>query len=161
MKKKTGWIILSCVGFVLLVGAVYLAPQLFQRTTAQNESKAGPAAGVGTRGDAPAETLLPNDELPQRDYDLGGTVSRVKDNSIFIEPAFMEGEAEIVVTQDTKIYMLAGRDVIQDGKDGSPLVYRYKLQPMTIDELVNNDILSIWAEKRGDRYIAEVIRVLR
>jgi hypothetical protein len=162
MNKKVLWIIAGVVGLAILAGAAFLAPRLFHPVSAEGKSSAGAAGPAGMKRGGPVvnETELPAEELPQRDYDLSGTVSRIKDNSIFIEPAFQEGEAEIVVTQDTKIYLLAGRITVNEGKDGAPAVYRPKLDLVTMNDLVFNDILSVWAEKRGDRYIAEVIRVL-
>lgn len=165
MKKKSMTIVFGVLGLIVLAGAAFMAPRLFSQSMEKSSSNSASAASEGKGGKASVReievTRLPVDGIPQRDYELAGTVSRVKDNSIFIEPAFLdESEVEIVVTQDTKIFLYIGEDTISEDQDGNPTVTQMKVEPITIDDLVNNDILSVWAEKRGDRYIAEAIRVL-
>jgi len=158
MKKKLTIIILGVVGLALLAGAAFMAPRLFN----QNTKTGGPAGGKGSAGDRSASmTVVPADELPKTDYNLAGMVTRVKDNTIFISPAFLdESEVEVVVDQDTKIYLILGQYTIDQAADGSWTEVQDKLKIITVKDVVENDILSIWSDKRGDRYIAQYIRVL-
>ena len=165
MKKKVTIIVLAVIGLALLAAAAFMVPHLF---SSQNAQAGGPAAvagsdgGKGGPGDRFANvTVVPSDELPKTDYNLAGMVTRVKDNSIFISPAFLdENEVEVVVSADTKIYLYQGQDTVDQAADGSWSEVQDKLEPITVKDVVENDILSVWADKRGDRYIAQYIRVL-
>ncbi len=118
MKKKGLPIILGIIGLAVLAGAAFLAPRLFNKNiNAQGPVAANGSAPAGASGKPmmPVETVLPAEELPQRDYELAGTVNSVKDNSIFVAPSVYMGvmgpdakEMEVVVTKDTKIYLDAG-----------------------------------------------------
>jgi hypothetical protein len=170
MKKKTISITLGVLGLAVLAGAAFLAPRLFNSNAAKqgqySEGVAGPAGGKG-KPRMPVETVLPAEGQPKSSPELSGTVNSVKDNSIFVEPSDYMGvmqpngkEMEVVVTKDTKIYLYAGMQTISEAKDGQSAVTQTKLDPITINDLVENDILSIWGNKRGDRFIADVIQVL-
>ncbi len=152
MKTKIMPIVVAVIGLVLLASAAFLAPRLFNRNALASDQKMGDFANV---------TVMPPDELPYTNYDLAGEVTQVKDNSIFISPAFLnESEVEVVVNQDTKIYLYQGYKTIDQADDGSWSAVKSKLKIITVKDIVANDILSIWADKRGDRYIAKFISVL-
>ena len=165
MKKKVTIVVIAVIGLALLAGAAFLAPRLFSQ---QNAQAGGPAAVAGSEGSkgGPGDrfasmTVVPSDELPKTDYNLAGMVTRVKDNSIFISPAFLDkSEVEVVVSADTKIYLYQGQDTVDQAADGSWWEVQDKLELITVKDVVENDILSVWADKRGDRYIAQYIRVL-
>ena len=159
MKKKIITIAIGVVGLALLAAAAFLAPRLFSSNPDQSGAKPVAAGVKGSRGDGPIK--LPADELPKSDYDLAGQVIRVKDNSIFISPAFLDvDEVEVVVTPDTKIYLYDGEETISENADGTPATIKNKLLPITIKDLAVDDILSVWADQRGDRYIATYINAL-
>ena len=170
MKKKVLSIVLGVLVLAVLAGAALLAPRLFNKNpAAQGPGTVNGSVPEGVKGKSlmPVETVLPAEGLPKRDYELAGTVNLVKDNSIFVDPSVYMGimdpsekEMEVVVTKDTRIYLYAGMETIHEAKDGAPAVKQMKLESITINDLVGNDILSIWGNKRGDRFIAEVIRVM-
>jgi hypothetical protein len=161
MKMKTKMkimpIVAVVIGLVLLASAAFLAPRLFNRNILASD----PGGKGGKMGDFSNVTVMPPDELPLTNYDLAGEVTQIKDNSIFISPAFLnEGEMEVVVNQDTKIYLYQGYETIDQAADGSWSEVKRKLEPITVKDIGVDDILSIWADKRGDRYIAKYISVL-
>lgn len=159
MNKNLRVIVIVILGLALLGGAAFVAARLLQNQTPASAVAPGPR-GKGQMGQQPTE--LPNDLLPKRDFEVAGTVSRVENNSIFIEPAFLDvPEVEVVVGPDTHIYLLDGLEVLAQDEQGNPTVVRTKLKEITIDDLQKDDILSIWADQRGERYNAQVIRVLR
>lgn len=165
MKKKVTIIVLAVIGLAILAVAAFMVPRLFSSQNAQaggSGAVAGPEGSKGGPEDRYASmTVVPSDELPKTDYNLAGIVTRVKDNSIFISPAFLdESEVEVVVNADTKIYLYQGQETIDQAADGSWWKVQDKLELITVKDVVENDILSVWADKRGDRYIAEYIRVL-
>jgi hypothetical protein len=157
MKKKVVTIVIAVIGLVLLTGAAFLAPQLFNL----NKQTGNSGGKGGAEGDFSNVTVMPAEELPNTNYDLAGMVTKVKDNIIFISPAFLdESEMEVVVNQDTKIFLFQGYKTIDKAADDSWSEVKHKLKLITVKDIVVDDILSVWADKRGDRYIAKFIRVL-
>jgi hypothetical protein len=150
MNKKI-WIgIVSIVSVALLGAAVYLAVIL-----------AGNRSGTALAGPG-YEVVLPT-QWPARGSDLEGLVVEVKDNSIFVKPAFKrEGgqqdypAVEVVVGSTTEIY----RDetdrqnpAIVDGR-----LY-FVLNPFALDQIRSGYVLNVWGARRGDRWIADVMIV--
>jgi hypothetical protein len=148
MNKKI-WIgIVSILGIALLGAAVYLAIIL-----------TGNRIGILSAG-ARYELILPT-QYPDRQSDVEGFVVEVKDNSIFVRPAFKrEGgqqdypPVEVVVGSTTEIY----RDetdrqhpIIVDGK------FEWVINPFALDQIEVGYVLNAWGARRGDRVVADVI----
>jgi hypothetical protein len=170
MSKKNILILGSCIlGVIVLAGAAYLATRLINQKGSAGAplAAAGEAAPDGKRM-VQGPTIVPSDLVPQRDPNVTGQVTSVKDNSIFVSVVVLEGvmdpkmqdlpPTEVVVTQDTKIYKSAGTERVTDA---SGKTMEKKIEELvTIDALGKDYIVNVWGEKRGDRYYADVITYL-
>jgi hypothetical protein len=115
---------------------------------------------------------VPAEELPDSPPEIAGLFSRREDNSIFVretEGGFRismdeEGnvstnagdeETEIVVTNETEVYVDITSSKINDLEDGDTL--KQTLKPGSIEELGSLTFLQVWGEHRGDRIIADFL----
>ena len=103
-------------------------------------------------------------EVPRREPDELGQFAERQDSSLFLKKASgIPGEdlssaptIEVLVTHDTLIY----RDITLE-KYSSPPKAGEKipqvLEMATLDEIDMHNLVSVWGEKRGERWIAAVI----
>lgn len=115
---------------------------------------------------------VPAEELPDSPPEIAGLYSRREDNSIFVretDGGFRinideEGnvstnagdeETEIVVTNDTEVYLDMTSSKISDLKDGDTL--KQTLKPGSIEDLGYLTFLQVWGERRGDRITADFL----
>lgn len=118
--------------------------------------------------------LIPAPEIPQTAPDLVGSAVRAEANSLMV----MEGSPELVavkpgkngevimesqhagivwevlVTQDTRMYLDTTFDEPNPPKEGS---IQQRVQPAALSQLQSGGRISVWGEKRGERLVAEVI----
>jgi hypothetical protein len=100
-------------------------------------------------------------EWPDRASDLEGLAGEVKDNSIFVSPAFKREDSqgdypavEVVVGSTTGIYLDATdrqHPKLVDGK------YHFVLEPFALDRIEAGYVVNAWGNRRGDRLIADTI----
>jgi hypothetical protein len=169
-NRNTLIIVGSIAAVIVLAGAAFLATRLINRNAAggaPQPASRGDAGPIGKDGKMAQSgpTAVPSELIPQRDTDVTGTITKIQDNSIFVEAVVLNGvmdpnnqnlpDAEVVVTKDTKILHPAGTETSTDSTGKS--VEKKKYEEVTINELAFNDIVQVWGEKRGDRYYADVI----
>jgi hypothetical protein len=138
---------------------------------------AGPALSAGSAGGT--VRMKPAEELPETAPEVTGVMSSLEDNRLFLRSMSGGGmvtvaqgadgkmefnadtdgpEIEVVVTKETLVY----RDVTQPPAiDASGAAdeqeIEQKLEKITIDQVSDQGMLSIWGRREGDRVIADII----
>ena len=64
-------------------------------------------------------------------------------------------ETEVVVTNETEVYVDVTSSKIGELEDGDTL--RQTLKPGSIEELGSLSFVQVWGERRGDRIIADFL----
>jgi hypothetical protein len=170
MKLKT--IGLSVFALVLLAGAAFVAGRWMQSS--------GAASPLNFFGDADGVALpierTPSAELPMRDPDVNGAVTRVVDNSLFIgvdnvtftityneggasehHASYTGAEVEVLATKDTRIYCDTNwQEAFRGPRDQRSL--QQEVSPCTLEDIeVDGGYISVWGVRRGDRIAAEIL----
>ena len=166
------------VGIALLAGAAFLGARLLVPQAANNPN-GGPGnvrkAMGGPGGEGVTIERKKAEELPDREPDINGEVSEMKDNSMMVTPINgimitmnQDGESsknveyagaavEVVVTQETQLY----RDVTENEfpleEPTESMVIEQKLEAAEFSQVGTGGIVMVWGYKRGDRLIAETI----
>jgi hypothetical protein len=180
MKKTifvSGGIIVS---LLVLIGTAYLVGQTLRASSSQEQALSDQPqlleAGNQTGPQAVTINLIGSDELPDRQPDVMGFFSKREDNNLYVneseDGAFMmvnqdgditinagDKETEIVVTNETVIYVDATLDDVDDSSLKGE--YKQKVKPGSVEEIGDMSTVSAWGEKRGDRLVAEVLLYTR
>ena len=171
MKRKGLVITIIIVAALLLAGA-YVAGRLLNEGLGPIRIGGGNVTISSGDGSMIEAEYVPADELPDSPAEIAGLYSRREDNSIFVretDGGFRismdeEGnvstnagdeETEIVVTNETEIYVDVTSSKISELEDGDTL--KQTLKPGSIEELGTLSFLQVWGERRGDRIIADVL----
>ena len=110
-------------------------------------------------------------ELPAADPDVDGTITSEQDNSLFFtifskgnsDPSASSGPInEVVITRDTKLLRDATLDLVnkQDIIRNNGATLDMVVEPMAIKDIQAGDIIQVWGEKRGDRWVATDVLVM-
>jgi hypothetical protein len=171
MKRK-GLIIAIVAALVLLLAGAYVAGRLLNEGLGPIRVGGGNVTISSGDGSMIEAEYVPADELPDSPSEIAGLFSRREDNSIFVRETDggfrismdKEGnvstnagdeETEVVVTNETEIYVDVTSNKISELEDGDTLVQT--LKPGSIEELGTLSFLQVWGERRGDRIIADVL----
>ncbi len=171
MKRK-GLIIGIAAVLVLLLAGAYVAGRLLNEGLGPIRVGGGNVTISSGDGSMVEAEYVPADELPDAPPEIAGIYSRREDNSIFVKETDggfrisidEEGnlstnagdvETEIVVTNETEVYVDTTSDQFEDLEDGDTL--KQTLKPGSIEELGNLSFMQVWGERRGERVIADVL----
>ncbi len=170
---------LVLVGVVVLAGAAFLGARLLAPRQAANGPNGNNGEMIaGSRGPGRNITIerKPAEELPDRDPDINGEVTELKDNSLMVTPVDniritvnQDGETskdvdyqgsamEVVVTQETLIYLdVTNREHPLEEATGESMVIEQELEDAELSQIGTGGLVNVWGYKRGDRLIAETI----
>ncbi len=180
-SRKKGILIGTGVGvlILLLAGAAFIGGRLLNGQGLPGLSSGGPIFSIGPGGGksirfSPGD-ILPAKELPQTPADVSGLFDHRQNNSFFVGTGnftmrVMKDQSgqvhtsashsgpvvEVVVTNQTKIY----KDVTMQQFNGPPpqgQKIQQVVQPGSLDEIGQSSMMTVWARKTGDRYIADVL----
>lgn len=182
MKKKflMGAGILA--GIALLAGAAFLGARLLAPVQGPEGAVAGPGEHEfarqmrGGKGGV-SVNIQPSDQLPQKQPEITGAVTGIKDNSLMVTAVnavmvtvgkdgkantsfdYQGSAVEVVVTGETKIYRDTTDESVDFGsealKDGA--VVEQTLEDGEFSDIAPQSVVTVWGYKRGDRLIAETI----
>lgn len=178
MRKMILIAALVLVGVAVLGGAAFLGARLLapgQVTNSPNGSNGEMMMGRGPGKNITIERR-PAEELPDRDPDINGEVTELKDNSLMVTPVGdirvtvnQDGEAnkeveyvgaatEVVVTQETQVYLdVTNREHPLEEATGESMVIEQALEDADLSQIGAGGLVTVWGYKRGDRLIAETI----
>lgn len=174
------WIIILSV--VALGAAVFLSFRLINNHTGGNgqENTNLVFSADGQTGAVSSSVILSMDrasELPQEHSDKNGVFVRREDNSVFIGTGKISIAAkvdqnnlidldtdydgpvvEVVTNHDTKIYK-DETDMQASGTDSSTTERHLQqiVSEGSLDDLKENNIVSVWGTQQGDRIIARIL----
>lgn len=173
MKLRTTGLCLLVL--VLLVGAAFVAGRWMQSP--------GAASPLNFFGDADNGGRViertPSAELPARDPDVNGAVTRVVDNSLFVgldnvtfaiaydedgapehDTTYTGAEVEVVTTKDTRIYCdVNWQEIMADSQAREPR--QQAVKPCSLEDITAGaGVISAWGTRRGDRIVAETLLYL-
>ena len=166
--RRPIWIVMgTAVVVLLLAGAAFVGGRLLgDQELSGNDTEAvkigeGLIAGTGTKIEAQQAS-----EMPDTPPDVAGVFVRREDSSLFVGTGTLtfviDGDAsydgplvEVVSTHDTQFYRDVTAGLLKD-VPASGLVQQ-ALKPGSLDEIGQNDVVSAWGERRGDRLMARVI----
>jgi hypothetical protein len=175
MKRKGLIIGIIALVIVLLTGA-YVAGRLLSDGLGPVRIDGGNVMISSGDGSTIEAAYVPADELPDAPPEAAGLYSRREDNSIFVnetDGGFRismdeegnistnagEEETEIVVTNETEVYVDVTSDQIGDLQNGDTL--KQTLKPGSIEELGSLSFIQVWGERRGERVIADILVYMR
>lgn len=162
MKRRGVWILVSLAGVILLGGAAFTAVYLLNANTPQGSnliSALSAAPGSKKLGGLSFE-VTPAAGLPAGQPDFMAKVSTIKDNSVYItsDSKLQQGADtvyELVIAQETQIY----RDTT--GENPPPPASATSVQQTVVQadlsQIVQGDMLAVWGELGGTRWIATVV----
>ncbi len=169
MKKKFLIGIGAVFGVALLAAAVFLAVRLLNAKASAGGPGMPPAGAGGPGGTVFMLKLTPAPELPLVHADLGGVVTRIQDNSLFVtETTHQSTDAppsgpvtEVVVSQKTTIYRDTTLDSVPAPQPGTTtnLGVQQVVEPAVVSSISTDSFVQVWGQKRGDRLNADVILV--
>jgi hypothetical protein len=171
MKRKGVIIGIVAVVVTLLAGA-YVAGRLLNEGLGPIRVGGGNVTISSGDGGMIEAEFVPAEELPDSPPEIAGLFSRLEDNSIFVKETDggfrismdEEGnvstnagdeETEVVVTNETEVYVDVTSSKIGELEDGDTL--RQTLKPGSIEELGSLSFVQVWGERRGDRIIADFL----
>jgi hypothetical protein len=183
-RRSAKWFIIAGVLIVFLGAAAFLGARLLkpQQTDANGVngnmmvlSQGGGPGGVASK--SVRLNVTPAPELPVQQADTAGLFVRREDQSIFLgtgnvtmmvkqgadnappeQSANYDGPVvEVVINHDTKIYQDISDFTPNMNSDSGEQSIQQVVKPGSLDDLTTNSMISVWGEKRGDRYIAKVI----
>jgi hypothetical protein len=159
---------------LLLAGAAFLAGRLVREGSLGGKTVSGPKVVFSDGGGTSVEAQFKRaKELPDEPADVTGFYARREDNSVFVNEATGEGfriainedgdistnaddkETEVVVTNDTRIYVDVTAEIFDESFEGDTV--QQKLKPGTVEEIDEYSIVMAWGDKRGDRVIANLL----
>jgi len=152
---------------VLLAGAAFVGGRLLgdQELTGNNKGVIkigeGLIASTGTKIE-----VLPAAEMPDTPPDVAGVFVRREDSSLFVGTGtvtfVIDGDAsydgptvEVVSSHNTQIYRDDTTKQLAGVPPSGPV--QQVLKPGSLDEVGQNDVVSAWGERSGDRLVARVI----
>ncbi len=121
----------------------------------------------------------PSAELPARDPDVNGAVTRIVDNSLFIgldnvtfaiaydedgapahDTTYTGAEVEVVTTKDTRIYCdVNWQAIMADSQAREPR--QQEVRSCSLEDITGGaGVISVWGTRRGDRIVAETLLYL-
>jgi hypothetical protein len=173
--KRSVLIVGGVVGLVLLLaGAAFLAGRLVHEGSLGEKTVGGPRVSFSDGGGASVEARFERaKELPDESADVTGFFARREDNSIFVNEATGGGfrmsidedgsistnageeETEVVVTNETRVYVDVTAEIFDESFEGDTV--QQKLEPGTVEEIDEYSIVMAWGDKRGDRVIASLL----
>jgi hypothetical protein len=171
MKRKRLITGIAVLAVILLAGA-YVAGRLLSEGLGPVRIGGGNVMISSGDGSMIEAEFKPAEELPDTPPEIAGLYSRREDNSIFVKETDggfrismdEEGnvstnagdvETEIVVTNETEVYIDTTSEQLEDLEDGDTLYQ--KLEPGTIEDLGYLSFMQVWGERRGERVIADVL----
>lgn len=161
---------------LVLIGGAYVAGRLLTEGLGNIKNGGGNVMISSGDGSLVEAKFEPADELPDSPAEIMGLFSRREDNSIFVrvtEGGFRitmdeegnvstnagDDETEVVVTNETLVYVDVTSGQLDDIKDGDTL--KQTLKTGSVDELGQLSFMQVWGERRGDRVIADVLVYMR
>ena len=168
MNPKIKLTILIAAAVVALAGAAYFGMQFIFPGAAA--SLGLPVLRAGGKQQFRIEVNR-SPELPAADPDVDGTITSEQDNSLFFtifskgnsDPSASSGPInEVVITRDTKLLRDATLDSVnkQDIIRNNGATLDMVVEPMAIKDIQAGDIIQVWGEKRGDRWVATDVLVM-
>jgi hypothetical protein len=163
MRKRL-WILVGLAGVVLLGMAAFVAVRLFNSGIPQGSnlvSALSSTPGAKKPGGVTYE-VTPAAGIPTGQPDFMATVSEVRDNSVSITATSKLTQGadtvyELVIAQETKLY----RDTT--GENPPPPTDATSVQETVVQadlsQVVQGDLLAIWGERRGTRWIASTVLI--
>jgi hypothetical protein len=180
------WYIIGAVLLVFLAAAVFLGARLIKSSfNVGLGGDSGPSFAIMRKGGGGGQAksirlnMTPAKELPKDKPSANGLFVRREDQSIFIgtgnvQMMFKKSSGsssssndvsakydgpvvEVVVNHETKIYQDITEMMPPDSTNSGEVTIQQVVKPGSLDDLGQNSIVSVWGEKRGDRYIAKVI----
>jgi len=166
--RRPIWIVIGTViVVVLLAGAAFVGGRLLgdQELTGNNKEVLKIGEGLIASRGTTIEVQQAR-EMPDTPPDVAGVFVRRKDSSLFVGTGTLtfviDGDAshdgpllEAVSTHDTQIYRDDTAKLLNDGPPSGPV--QQVLKPGSLDEIGQDDVVSAWGERRGDRLMARVI----
>ena len=181
MQNKKMIIILSIL--VIVVGvAAFIGGRMFN----QKAGPLGFGMPMGNGGVMSVSVqITPAPELPTREpFGIGSFVER-NDNSIVLATVSMKAgsggvvlkieegsedaetglsgppkdgpQVEVVITNDTVIYLDSTQPPSQPPASGENVVLQQTVTEVSLDDLTPQSFVTVWGRKSGDRIIAEVL----
>mgnify|MGYP000853421765 CR=1 FL=1 len=173
MKLRTMGLCLLVL--VLLVGAAFVAGRWMQ-----SPGTASPLNFFGdTDNTGGVIERTPSAELPTRDPDVNGAVTRVVDNSLFVgldnvtfaiaydengapehDATYTGAEVEVLTTKDTHIYCdVNWQEIMGDSQAREPR--QQEVRPCSLEDITGGaGVISAWGTRRGDRIVADTLLYL-
>lgn len=169
---------LVMVGVAVLAGAAFLGARLLSPGRVTNSPNGNNGEIIAGRGPGRNITIerKPAEELPDRRPDINGEVTEVKGNSLMVTPVsdirvivnkdgetskdveYMGAATEVVVTQETQVYLdVTNREHDLDKATGESMVIEQELEDADLSQIGVGGIITVWGYKRGDRLIAETV----
>ena len=166
--RRSIWLVMGMVIVVLLLaGAAFVGGRLLgdQDLTGNSQEAVRIGEGLIARTGSKIE-VQQADEMPDTPPDVAGVYVRREDSRLFVGTGtltFVIGRdvsydgslVEMVSTHDTRIYRDDTAKLLKDDLPSGPV--QQVLKPGSLDEIGQNDVVSAWGEKRGDRLVASVI----
>jgi hypothetical protein len=180
--RSIKWFIIGGILIVFLAAAAFLGARLLKPpgdASGQGSggmfftSKGGPGGQKSVRVD-----MTPASELPQTPTATRGLFVRRQDQSIFVgtgnvrmmakpssgsdQPnvsANYDGPVvEVVINHETKVYQdITDMTPPDSTANGGTFTIQQVVKPGSLDDLGTNSMISVWGDKQGDRYIANVV----
>jgi hypothetical protein len=183
-KRSKKWWIIGALLVIFLGAAAFLGARLLRppdQTSSGGDMRFSISGGGGQVAAQRSVrlNLKPAPEIPTEAPTISGLFVRREDQSIFIGTGRVQlairvgpggsgsGEGpsssydgpvmEVVVNHETKIYQDITDIMPPDQAEGDTLTLQQEVKPGSLDDLGSNSMVTVWGEKRGDRYIARVI----
>jgi hypothetical protein len=156
----------------VLAGTAFLAGRLLSQGR-QAAAGAGSLLVSTGSGDTVRVSFESAEQLPGSAPDVAGFFARREDNRIFVGETTDAGfvltkgedgsfatntsgvQTEVVVTNDTMIYVDVTASALADATEGDTV--RQQLRAGSLDEIGDYSIVMAWGDRRGDRLIARVL----
>jgi hypothetical protein len=162
MKRQTVWILAALAAVILLGGAAYMAVRLLNAPAPSGASLTSALSSDPSkkRPGGLSYEITPAAGLPTGQPDFVGNVSSIQDNSVYLTPTSKldQGSAttyELVIAQETQLY----RDTTGDNLPPPPGATSVQQTVSQADrsQFAAGDLVQVWGEKRGTRWIASVV----
>jgi len=167
MRRSLWLAMVTAVVVLLLAGAAFVGGRLLGDQDLTGNSQEAIRIGEGLIAKTGSKIEVQQaDEMPDTPPDVTGVYVRCEDGSLFVGTGTLtfviDGDAsydgplvEMVFTHDTQIYRDDTARLLKEGPPSGPV--QQVLKPGSLDEIGQNDVVSAWGEKRGDRLVARVI----
>ncbi len=178
-KRSRKWLVLAGILVVFLAAAAFFGARLLRTPGSLQSLQEGKLGMVLNGGPGGARGislhLNPAKELPTTQPTTNGLFVKRQDQSIFIGTGKVTMSAkagpggsdvssnydgpvvEVVITHATKVYQdITDMTPPGDQKSGD-FTLQQVVKPGSLDDLGTNSMVTVWGQKQGDRFIADVI----